>query len=122
MAAVPAAQTMTADEFLSVPEGTFGFAASLVEGEVVMGQPAPLHQKVAGTLLVALLQWTGGAGGRGHAYMPLDVSIDDRNVYAPDLCWFREERDPAAEGATPFALPDLAVEVRSPSTWRYDIG
>lgn len=122
MAAVPAAQTMTASEFLAVPPKTFGFAANLVEGEVVMGQPAPLHQKVARDLLVALHRWTEGAAGRGFAYMPLDASIDDRNVYAPDVCWFREERDPAAEDATPYAMPDLAVEVRSPSTWRYDIG
>ena len=28
----------------------------------------------------------------------------------------------AADAGAPYPMPDLAVEVRSPSTWRYDIG
>ena len=44
------------------------------------------------------------------------------DVYAPDLWWVREERRPAPEAKVLGGLPDLVVEVRSPSTWRYDVG
>ena len=54
--------------------------------------------------------------------MPLDVKLDDRNVFGPDLLWYAEGRAPGRHAPRPSPLPDLAVEVRSPSTWRYDIG
>ena len=59
---------------------------------------------------------------RGTVYLPLDVGIDERNVYAPDISWWPEGRDPADEGERPFSIPGIAIEVRSPSTWRHDIG
>jgi Uma2 family endonuclease len=43
-------------------------------------------------------------------------------VYAPDVLWYRAERAPEIDDKAPYTIPDLAVEVRSPSTWRYDIG
>ena len=52
--------------------------------------------------------------------LPLDVRLDDATVLAPDVLWFAEEIDLAAARAP--GMPDLAVEVRSPATWVYDIG
>lgn len=52
----------------------------------------------------------------------MDVRIDDRNVFAPDVLWYREGRAPERQDDPPYPMPDIAVEVRSPSTWRYDIG
>jgi len=54
--------------------------------------------------------------------LPLDVKIDDYNVFGPDVMWYAEGRVPERDSERPYPLPDLAVEVRSPSTWRYDIG
>ena len=54
--------------------------------------------------------------------MPTDVRIDHHNVYAPDLLWFSAGRVPGDLDAYPEHLPDLCVEIRSASTWRYDIG
>jgi Uma2 family endonuclease len=54
--------------------------------------------------------------------LELDVRIDDRNVYGPDLMWYAEDRAPGRLDPRPYPAPDIAVEVRSPSTWRYDIG
>lgn len=53
---------------------------------------------------------------------PLDVRIDDRNVHSPDVVWFGHGRVPGVDDPPPYPVPDLVVEVRSPSTWRYDIG
>jgi len=55
-------------------------------------------------------------------WLPLDVRLDERNVFAPDLLVYSEGQGPRREDPPPSPLPDLAVEVRSPSTWRYDIG
>ena len=40
----------------------------------------------------------------------------------PDFLWFRQERIPADLRGYPEHVPDLCVEIRSPSTWRFDIG
>ncbi|MGI8660892.1 MAG: Uma2 family endonuclease [Thermoleophilaceae bacterium] len=38
------------------------------------------------------------------------------------MVWYAEGRAPARLDRPPYPMPDLAVEVRSPSTWRYDLG
>ena len=64
--------------------------------------------------------WARAAAGRGEVMFPLDVLMDERNVFAPDLLWFEDGHVLADD--SPSAIPGIAVEVRSPSTWRYDIG
>ncbi len=122
MTAMPVAERMTAEEFLALPEPERGWPSSLVEGEVVVNHPTRLHGKVNTLLIVALAAWTRGGPERGEVSVPLDIGIDERNVYAPDVLWYAEGRAPARDAKPPSPLPDLAVEVRSPSTWRYDIG
>ncbi|MGH9243572.1 MAG: Uma2 family endonuclease [Acidimicrobiales bacterium] len=59
-----------------------------------------------------------GSGTRRHAgRFPLR-----RNIYAPDAWWVCEERKPRPGDLDLDGLPDIVVEVRSPSTWRYDLG
>jgi Uma2 family endonuclease len=54
--------------------------------------------------------------------MPLGVALDDHNYYEPDLLWYGAGRERRGSGTLLHPLPDIAVEIRSPSTWRYDIG
>ena len=122
MKAVPAVQSMTAKEFLALPEAELGRPWNLVEGELVMNQPTPLHQETVGRLHIAFADWTRAGNGRGRVFLPVDVELDERNVYAPDLLWYADGHGPADLTAKPSPMPDLAVEVRSPSTWRHDIG
>lgn len=114
------AQRMTAQEYLVEPDVTV--RSELVEGEVIVHDPRATHQIVSGDLFFALRSWTLAKHGRGGVLDPLDVPIDERNVFAPDLLWYREGRVPVRGDAWPSPLPDIAVEIRSPSTWRYDIG
>ncbi len=53
--------------------------------------------------------------------MPADFRLDDANIYAPDVWWVGEQRKPRPGDLDLDGLPDLVVEVRSPSTWRYDL-
>jgi Uma2 family endonuclease len=111
-------QRMTADEYLALGEGYP--RTELIEGEVVVDQPRVPPQRVLRAAFRALDGWALAADGRGEVMWPLDVKLDERNVFGPDLLWYSEGRAFAA--LWPYPLPDLAVEVRSPSTWRYDVG
>ncbi len=119
MEAMTTTQRVSAREYLAWdgPRGT-----NLVEGEIVMPESRPLHQEVSLRILVPLRLWTLAASGRGLATLPIDIELDDGNVYAPDVLWYCEQRRIVDPLARPQAAPDLAVEVRSPSTWRYDVG
>jgi Uma2 family endonuclease len=113
---------MTARRFLAlgVPEG--GRPWNLVDGEVVLSEPTPLHQEVQGNLLFALESWARATPQRGRVSLPRDVTLDESNVFAPDILWYREGRVPDVHAAPPSPMPDLAVEIRSASNWRYDPG
>jgi Uma2 family endonuclease len=111
---------MTVDEFLALGEAPFKYW--LVEGHLVVNEPKLPHQIAVRRILVALTIWVDAAPGRGEVGMPADFVLDDRNVYAPDVWWVREDRKPAPGDLDPAGLPDLVVEVRSRSTWRYDLG
>ncbi len=122
MRAVPVAQQMTAREFLALPLSERGWPADLIDGEIVVNDPAALHGHVQGNLFVALVNWTRAQPQRGTAVVPRDIAIDEHNVFKPDVLWYADGRLPDPLSPPPYAMPDLAVEVRSPSTWRYDVG
>jgi len=120
MNAMHVAQRMTADEYLAVPYD--GTRTMLVDGEVVVNQPGLLHQLVLRQIFRALDGWALASPARGEVLLPLDVKLDEWNVFGPDLMWYAAQRVPERQDTRPYPLPDLVVEVRSPSTWRYDVG
>lgn len=122
MATVPVAQRMTAEEFLARPMHEGSRFEELVEGELIMNEPLSRHERHVFKLVISLNDWARGEAGRGEVRLPMDVDLDERNIYKPDLHWYREGRSPTLNDLHPYLMPDLAVEVRSPSTWRYDIG
>jgi Uma2 family endonuclease len=69
-----------------------------------------------------LLLWMEEGPDRGQCGIPVDVRINDRNVYAPDVWWCSEANAPGLDDIRLPDVPDLAVEVLSPSTRRYDLG
>lgn len=121
MTAMPVVEPMTAEEFLALPEDELRWA-ELVGGEFVVDSPILRHQLICSEILVDLILWTRAEVARGLASIELAVRIGDRDVYQPDLVWYRADRAPERNARPPYAVPDLCVEVRSPSTWRHDIG
>lgn len=90
-----------------------GFPAQLVEGQLVQ-EPAPTfgHQRLALGIAEALKRIVGA---RRTAIAPIDIAVDEYNVFQPDVVVFRapvedDERGLDAE------VPLLVVEVLSPST------
>jgi len=114
------AQRMTAQEYLAVPYD--GVRSQLVAGEVIVQQPNLPHQQVLRALDHALEAWIRAESRRGQVTWPIDVLIDEHNVFGPDLLWYADGHSPDRDAERPYPMPDLAVEARSPSTWRYDIG
>jgi Uma2 family endonuclease len=114
------ATRMTAEQYYAIT--TEGDRKQLVDGAIVVNEPRAVHALLQFRLAVALGAWIDGAAGRGMALMPTDIQIDEHNVYGPDLLWFAEANVPADLDSYPDRLPDLCVEIRSASTWRYDIG
>lgn len=122
MTTVPVQERMTAAEFLRLPERQDARFRELVGGELIVNEPGARHSYVVMNIVRALDAWTTAGEGRGRVFVPLDVKLDDLNVFAPDLSWYSTGRVPGAEDPPPYPCPDLAVEIRSPSTWRYDVG
>lgn len=120
MSSMQVAQRITADEYLALDLEEQ--RTQLIDGLIVVSEPRLVHQLLHGRLFSALDGWARAAADRGLAVLPLDVLLDDRNVYAPDLLWYSAARVPALDAPWPYPQPDLAVEIRSHSTWRYDIG
>jgi Uma2 family endonuclease len=118
MDSMAVAQRMTVAEFFERPDERW---ATLVDGEVVVSPPRLTHQRIELVLTMALVRWTEARPGRGEATLPLGVVLDEHNYYEPDVLWFRADREPGLKTWLQ-PLPDIAVEIRSPSTWRYDIG
>jgi Uma2 family endonuclease len=111
---------LTADEFLSSPD--MPEHAELIEGEVVVTSPEFRHQALVVYLIIRLSVWVEAGPRRGVACIEVDHRLNDRNVFAPDVWWVAEDRRPARDAKRFTGPPDLAIEVRSDSTWRYDVG
>ena len=122
MGAVPATQHMTAEDFLRLPDTDDLRSAELVEGELIVDPPRARHQLVAGEIIYALMSSARSAEARGSVWHNLGVQLDERNVYQPDVLWYPPGAELDLDAKPPSPLPHIAVEVRSPSTWRFDIG
>lgn len=120
MTAMTVAERMTASEYMALPPSRE--RTQLIGGEVVVDQPRWRHQEATKRLVIALAGWAEAEPGRGAANLPIDVLLGEFDVYAPDVVLYLGARAYRGNPDPPYAVPDLAVEVRSPSTWRYDVG
>lgn len=94
-----------------------GFPAQLVEGQLVR-DPSPIfgHQRTALRIARQLAKLVGDSR---MGIAPIDIALDDFNVYQPDVVVFRQNVEYEAN-SDDIGIPLLAVEVLSPSTARRD--
>jgi len=121
MTAMSVAEPMTAEKFLALPDRELRWT-ELVGGELVVDVPILRHQLVCSGILFELNGLGARRTHRGLASIELAVRVGERDVYQPDLVWYGADRAPERDNRPPYPVADLCVEVRSPSTWRYDIG
>jgi Uma2 family endonuclease len=111
---------LTADEYFAMA-GALPRWTQLIDGEVVVSEPTYKHQDIVLETALRLRLWTRAAPARGVACLPCDVKVDGRNVYSPDVWWCSEPKRPDIETVYLDYMPDLAIEVLSPSTRHYDL-
>jgi Uma2 family endonuclease len=111
---------ITAEEYFEI--SVEGDRTELIDGVLVVDEPRLIHGVLQVRIAAALQSWIDGGQGKGLASMPTDVVMDERNVYGPDVLWVAEKHRPADLEKRLDRVPDLCVEIRSPSTWRFDIG
>lgn len=111
---------LTAEEYFALPPTEQ--RTQLIDGEVVVTEASLRHQRITGEIYLLLTMWLRQHPGSGEAGIPVNVHLDDRNVFAPDVWWVPEASRPARDAKRIVGPPALAVEVRSPSTWRFDVG
>jgi Uma2 family endonuclease len=115
------ARRMTVDEYYALPvEGDR--RTQLIGGEVVVSEPLPIHSVLQLRIAAALQSWTDARKGRGLAMLTTDVVMSEYDAYGPDIVWVAEQHVPHDLEKRLARVPDLCVEVRSPSTRRSDIG
>jgi Uma2 family endonuclease len=114
------AERMTVDDYYAIT--VEGDRKQLVDGAIIVNEPRLAHSLIQARILVALSIWASKGAGRGVAAFPTDVRLDDYNLFGPDLIWIAEENKPPTLHAGLLRVPDICVEIRSPSTWHYDTG
>lgn len=94
-----------------------GITGQLIEGQVVAPEPRTYrHQALAAELLRLALPLMRP----GHALPgPLEVYVDARNRYLPDLVLLRDRPDPIVDFVQ---APLLVAEIMSNRTRRFDAG
>ena len=114
------ASRLTVEDYYAIT--VEGDRKQLVDGRIVVNDPKPIHDLLRARLIAELHNWTDAGPGRGLLIAGTDVRIGERNLFNPDTVWISEQHRPANLHAYPERIPDLCVEIRSPGTWRYDIG
>lgn len=116
----PASVRLSADDYIAAPESAH--KSDLIEGVLVMASPASLkHAQLQGFLFTTLDFFAsyhnlGLVLGEMTAYR-----LNEDNVYQPDVSFLSRERLHLAGEVIVNGAPDLAVEVLSPSSRRYDL-
>jgi Uma2 family endonuclease len=119
--ATTARTRMTVEEFHAISEED-PRPMELIDGEVVVvSHPAVPHARAQALLIGALVAWERRVPGRGRVSGPTGVALGPHDLYGPDLvvCGSRPRLDDRGWLAE---LPLICVEIRSPTTWRYDVG
>jgi Uma2 family endonuclease len=86
--------------------------------------PAPSisHQKIIFSLIGQLYLYIE-SNQSGIALMaPVDVFLDDENVFQPDIVFVTDEKSSIIQERGIFGAPDLIVEVLSPGSRSVDLG
>jgi Uma2 family endonuclease len=110
----------TWDDFIALEEDDL---RELIDGELVEVEvPTDVHEYIVSRVVTALVNWSdAGHGGRVLA-SGYKVRVSDRRGVMPDVQFYRRGNEVSIEQAQGLARgrPDLAVEIMSPSSARFD--
>jgi len=103
----------TIEDFLQL--GEMNTPCELINGQLFMSpSPNPFHQEVLSNLNDFFKPAAKSAGGKVF-FSPIDLYIDKRNVFQPDLLFLSKEKLPYITQRGIEGPPDVIVEIISPS-------
>lgn len=109
---------VTYGDILSLGESNL--PTEIFDGDCIMGpMPSPLHQLICANL-TALIREHAAKRDMGKVYSSVDVYISEVVVLQPDICFLSHERSSINDGKKFNGVPDLVVEILSPSTEERD--
>jgi Uma2 family endonuclease len=111
--------TLTYEDYCGLPDD--GLRYEIIEG-FLFSEPSPrrAHQQVAGNLFV-ILRTHVRERNLGEIFIaPFDVILNRRTVVVPDLVFVAQDRAGVVTERAVEGIPDLIVEILSPSTARRD--
>ena len=112
---------MTVEEFLAVSEDD-PRRTELIDGEIVVThEPRYGHARLQALLIYAIESWRRDGRGSASVAGPTTVRLGQHDAYGPDLVVSRPGPRVDDRGWLD-ELPLICVEIRSPTTWRYDVG
>jgi Uma2 family endonuclease len=96
--------------------------AELIDGVMIVHSPASLEHGNIGGFVRGLMSFYGDARGLGKGLGPGSlIHLAPGRKCAPDVFFLRQERVPTPLPKEFEGVPDLLVEVLSPSNRRYDL-
>ncbi len=109
---------ISAREYENLPEGP---PSQLINGEVIMSpSPSALRQLIVGELYSLLKNYVTQKTYGTVILSPIDVFLSETDVFQPDIIFIsNENKDIIRKNIK--GIPDLIVEVLSPSTAYYDL-
>ena len=116
----PRGMKLTYDDFVLFPDD--GLRHELIDGEhYVTPSPNTKHQKIVITLAARIFNWVEEHRAGKVFVAPFDVVFTEFDVVEPDVLYMSNERaDEILTDANVRGVPELVVEIGSPSTRRRD--
>lgn len=109
----------TVKDYKLLPEGA---PYQLIEGELVMSpSPTTQHQIISANLFKKISAFIDEKKAGLLLYSPVDIYLDDENVFQPDLVFVSQQRRDIIKDDGLHGAPDVVIEILSPSTAYYDM-
>lgn len=112
-ATIDRSKNWTVEDYLLL--GEMNTPCQLINGDLVMSpSPTPYHQMIAGNIYDLLKAEAKKLNGKVF-FSPIDLYIDDKNVFQPDLLYISAENKNIISHRGIEGAPQLIVEIISPS-------
>ncbi|MFQ5770648.1 MAG: Uma2 family endonuclease, partial [bacterium] len=113
-------KTYTYQDYVNLPED--GKRYEIINGDLIM-TPAPftIHQKVSANIVDKLRPFVKKNQKGEVFYAPVDVVLSETNVVQPDILFISNEHSNIITEKNISGVPDLVIEILSPTTGYYDL-
>ena len=109
----------TYEDYLLLPED--GKRYQIIEGEIyLVPAPAPWHQDIARKLVILLNEFVERYKLGRVFFAPCDVILSEEDIVQPDIFFISKEREHIITEMNIQGVPDLVIEILSPSTAKLD--